>query len=134
MQALCSQSNCDEFSLGRPSNISNRNYEDLDAIDALGARKAKLPVSMADFCYIVFENRFSSKMGCKIFGDGPTVVEWVEDVRMKMTQGELRHTQGNYITVLIARGLYPSVGDVIVEIDGTNVEHLPARQVYMASI
>ncbi len=94
------------------------------------SRSHKLrPPPIPDFCFIHFECKFENRLGCKIYGDGPAVVEWVEDVRMKMSPGIIQAMQGPYTTVLICRGLYPSIGDIIVTVDGVNVEHLSAVEV-----
>jgi hypothetical protein len=87
------------------------------------------PPEVSDYCFVLFDCKFENRIGCKVYGNGPVAVEWVEDVRMKMSPGILRANQGNYTTLLISRGLYPSIGDIIVRVGEMNVEHLTALEV-----
>lgn len=89
----------------------------------------KPPPEIGDYCFLVFECRFENRLGCKIYGNGPVAIEWVDDVRMKMSPGVLVTLQGNYTNVLMNRGLYPSIGDIIVSVGDMNVEHLGAYEV-----
>jgi hypothetical protein len=92
------------------------------------------PPEPADFCFVVFECKFEHRIGCKIYGNGPVAIEWVEDVRMKMSPGVLKSLQGNYTNVLIGRGLSPSIGDIILTVGEMNVEHLTAIEVSIPSL
>lgn len=89
-----------------------------------------LPPELSDFCFVLFECKFENRVGCKIYGNGPVAVEWVEDIRMKMSPGTVLAMQGPYTTILVCRGLYPSVGDIVVFVGETNVEHLTAIEVF----
>ena len=92
------------------------------------------PPELTDFCFVNFECKFEHRLGCKIYGNGPVVIEWVEDMRMKMSSGVLKSLQGNYTNVLIGRGLSPSIGDIIVAVGEMNVEHLTALEVSILSL
>jgi hypothetical protein len=102
----------------------------LPSSSAAHAPKLLAPPVPSDFCFVIFECKFEHRLGCKIYGDGPVAIEWVQDVRMKMSPGVLISLQGNYTNVLLGRGLSPSIGDIIVTVGEINVEHLTAIEVH----
>eukprot|EP00602_Paraphysomonas_sp_CaronLab_P006528 CAMPEP_0185037196 /NCGR_PEP_ID=MMETSP1103-20130426/31249_1 /TAXON_ID=36769 /ORGANISM="Paraphysomonas bandaiensis, Strain Caron Lab Isolate" /LENGTH=1028 /DNA_ID=CAMNT_0027575061 /DNA_START=1044 /DNA_END=4130 /DNA_ORIENTATION=+ len=105
----------------------NRDVLDIDDIN--GLHISKIPAVPSQYCFIVFECAFESKMGCSICGSGPVAVEFVHDTPIRMGGEKLIHSQGAECNVLKKMGLFPSVGDVILAIDGVSVEHFTATEV-----
>lgn len=89
----------------------------------------KLPDLPASFSYIVFECHYYQKVGCNLIGDGPTIVENVLETQSVFDPGMLLHSQGEYAPCLIERGLFASIGDVFLAIDGRGVGHLDYTEV-----
>lgn len=84
----------------------------------------RLPDLPDSFSYIVFQCDFVDKIGCTLHGFGPVAVENVQDVPAIFIPGKLLHGQGEYAGCLESRGLYPSVGDIMLSVDGVGVGHL----------
>ena len=84
----------------------------------------KLPDFPSSYSFIVFECQYLSKLGCNLTGDGPTIIENVLEIPLVNEPGRLLHSQGEYLQCLIERGLYASIGDIFLAIDGIGVGHL----------
>ena len=91
--------------------------------------RSRLPDPPLSFSFIVFECEFVDKIGCTLYGFGPVVVENVLDIPVILSLGSLQHEQGEYADVLKERGLLPSIGDVILAVDGVGVSHLSYLEV-----
>jgi hypothetical protein len=102
----------------------------LNQSDPIDLITLKLPDLPSSYSYIVFECHYSQRIGCNLFGEGPTIVEKVMEVPLICDPGVLLHSQGEYATCLIDRGLYASIGDVFLAIDGKGVGHLGFTEVF----
>lgn len=96
----------------------------LNPSDPMDVIALKLPDLPSTYSYIVFECQYSQRVGCNLFGNGPTIVEKVLDVPLICDPGVLLHSQGEYASCLIDRGLYASIGDVFLAVDAKGVGHL----------
>lgn len=88
----------------------------------------RLPELPSSYSYIVFEGKYLDKLGCLLFGDGPVIIAKILDTPLFLEPGTLLHAQGGS-QVLVDRGLYPSVGDVILSVAGVGVGHLTLMEV-----
>lgn len=106
------------------------------------------PSYLADYSYIVFECKYPGKLPLpfRMLGDCPVVVTAILHNTIKTgsnhdrdnnstsspggasTEGTLIDVQGAQAEWLHAFGLFPALGDVLVEIDGTVVTHLNSNQ------
>lgn len=84
----------------------------------------KLPDLPSVYSFIVFECKYTTKLGCNLTGEGPTIIENVLEIPLVNEPGVLLHSQGEYSQCLIERGLYASIGDIFLAIDGIAVGHL----------
>jgi phosphatidylserine/phosphatidylglycerophosphate/cardiolipin synthase-like enzyme len=87
-------------------------------------RSQCMPLAPEEYSFIVFECLFTSKLGCLLHGRGPVAVEQLVNCPIDMSAGTLLVEQGPYAESLRERGLFPSVADVIVSVDYTDVSHL----------
>jgi hypothetical protein len=83
--------------------------------------------------FITFESTFSSRLGCRIQGDGPTLITLInnESAVLQLPLGRLVESVGNneFINELLKIGLRPCVGDIVVAVEGLTVLHLNSMQV-----
>lgn len=91
------------------------------------------PPQPSTYSFVVFEITCSHRLGCQLYGDGPTAVEKLLDDISTIRHGKLLYAQGEQMQPLIARGLLPSVGDILVSVDGVGISHLNAAQVRNAN-
>jgi hypothetical protein len=101
----------------------------LSPSDPMNVITLKLPELPSFFSYIVFECHFYQKVGCNLIGDGPTIVENVLETQLIFDPGVLLHSQGDYAQCLIDRGLYASIGDIFLAVDGKGIGHLGYTEV-----
>jgi hypothetical protein len=89
----------------------------------------RLPDLPDTYSFVVFQCDFVDKIGCTLHGFGPVAVENVLDTPVILSPGKLLHGQGEYAGCLENRGLFPSVGDIILSVDGVGVGHLTYTEV-----
>lgn len=104
-------------------------HPEIDPTDPMNLITLKLPDFPSSFSYIVFECHFYQKVGCNLIGDGPTIVENILETQLIFDPGVLLHSQGEYSQCLIDRGLYASIGDIFLAVDGKGVGHLGYNEV-----
>jgi hypothetical protein len=84
--------------------------------------------------FITFECAFSGQLGCRIQGDGPTLVTLIIDpeIVLKIQEGKIIESVGDeaHITALTQHGFRPRIGDVLVAIEDINVSHLNSVEVH----
>lgn len=91
--------------------------------------RSRLPDLPSMFSFIVFQCDFVDRIGCTLYGFGPVCIENVMDVPVILSEGKLLHSQGEYANCLEQRGLLPSIGDILLSVDGVGVGHLAYTEV-----
>ena len=84
--------------------------------------------------FIEFEVHVIPPSGLTLYGDCPTIIEYVSEIPTLVDSGSLKYQQGDNYQVLIDRGLFPSVGDIIICIEDTVTTHLSSIEVYVIII
>lgn len=83
--------------------------------------------------YISYECYFTSQLGCRIQGDGPTLVTLItnSETVSKLSRGTIVCRSGNedHINFMMSQGMRPIIGDVLVAIDDITILHLNSAQV-----
>jgi hypothetical protein len=83
--------------------------------------------------FITYDCSFSGQLGCRIQGDGPTLVTLIlnPETVLKIQEGKLIESVGEeeHLTQLSQYGFRPMVGDVLVAIEETSVLHLNSIEI-----
>lgn len=83
--------------------------------------------------FVSYECFFSNQLGCRIQGDGPTLVTLITNPETvaKLSKGVVTERIGekSHIEFMMAQGLRPIVGDVLVAVEEATVLHLNSAQV-----
>lgn len=90
-----------------------------------------LPPAPMNISYITFECLFSNSYGFKILGEGPVVVTGISGIGnsdQMVMEGRVLEECGPNANCII-RGFLPTIGDVVVSVDGDIVTQLDYQQV-----
>ena len=117
------------LALGPGSKYGVRSKDDVKVDDMKSLTELKLPDFPSSFSFIVFECSFVDKLGCTLVGNGPVAIEKVVNTPCVLIPGTLYHAQGEYSQSLVDRGLLPSIGDIVLSVDGVGVGHLSSQEV-----
>jgi hypothetical protein len=83
--------------------------------------------------YLSYECFFTNQLGCRIQGDGPTLVTLITNPETvaKLPKGSIIERSGeqSHLDFMIGQGLRPVVGDVLVAVEDAAVLHLNSAQV-----
>ena len=94
--------------------------------------KAKaLHIGDAAPTFITFRCKFTTRLGCRIQGDGPVVVTQIcDEVAARDGPSTLISQQGDTfkLDALRSQGLRPMIGDVVTVVNGSSVLHLATEQ------
>eukprot|EP00602_Paraphysomonas_sp_CaronLab_P007254 CAMPEP_0185035158 /NCGR_PEP_ID=MMETSP1103-20130426/25973_1 /TAXON_ID=36769 /ORGANISM="Paraphysomonas bandaiensis, Strain Caron Lab Isolate" /LENGTH=1446 /DNA_ID=CAMNT_0027572105 /DNA_START=681 /DNA_END=5021 /DNA_ORIENTATION=+ len=116
------------LALGPGSKYGVRSKDDVKVDDMKSLTELKLPDFPSSFSFIVFECSFVDKLGCTLVGNGPVAIEKVVNTPCVLIPGTLYHAQGEYSQSLVDRGLLPSIGDIVLSVDGVGVGHLSSQE------
>ena len=88
--------------------------------------------------YISYECFFSNQLGCRIQGDGPTLVTMITNPETvsKISRGAIveRAGESSHVSYMLSQGLRPIVGDILVSVEDTTVLHLNSAQVGLGRV
>jgi hypothetical protein len=83
--------------------------------------------------WITYDCYFISQLGCRIQGDGPTLVTLIlnSETVSKLMEGKLieQFGESDHLTFLSAQGYRPIIGDVLVSIEDVTVLHLNSIEI-----
>lgn len=83
--------------------------------------------------FLTYDCYFIGQLGCRIQGDGPTLVTLIinPEIVGKILEGKLIESVGeeSHVMALTAQGFRPIVGDVLVSVEDLTVVHLNSMEV-----